>query len=343
MKQLTFTVGFSAISVCLALSLMGMGPGMEPGESTVGPVTEGQTVASETPGEILNYESPVFTGDGEAHRPKQELEKDGKQYRLVFSELQKAVKTGRSKFVSSQITFSLEGDWQPPDKAEILVTDEDTGQSLEYTVPRMEIVEVRTEWIDDFTFPVTVSDYGAEAFLLGDKEIPGDVPLSQYGPDLLNYLGLSEDFYQVEEVRWDGEPYERDGKYVRDALAIGKKLVRSVKVRYGGQVDLPPVEGLKYHSVYREITGREDGEMPEEAMEESPPSERHESTSSISYEASEDLTSDENLMEKFSRWLMEHLTIIRLSAGFLAGILFAVILLVISTRQENKKKPGGSA
>lgn len=341
MKQLSFTAGFSVISVCLALSLVGMGPG--PGEPAVDPVMDGQTVADELKGEILSYESPIFTGNGETYRPKQELEKDGKKYRLVFSELQKAIKTGRSKFVSSQITFSLEGDWQPPDKAEILVTDEDTGQNLEYTVPRMEIVEERTGWTDDFAFPVTVSDYGAEAFLLGDKEIPGDAPLSQYGGDLLHYLGLSEDCYQVEEVRWNGEPYERDGKYIRDAIAIGKKLVRSVKVRYGGQVDLPPVEGLKYHSVYREITGEEDGEIPEETMEESPPPERRESAPPPPYEATGDLTSDGNLMEKISRWLMEHLTVIRLSAGFLAGILFAVILLIISARQGKKKKPGGSA
>lgn len=282
----------------------------------------------------LIYESPVFIGSGEEFRPKQEIKEDGKLYRLAESELQRAVKDGRKQFVSSWISFSLEGNWDSPGTAEIMVEDEDTGQKKEYTVPKIEVKETGREWSDDFSFSVTVSGYGADSFWLGETEIPGDVPLVQFGSELLYYLKLPEDCYQVEAVEWAGEPYEQDGILCRDAWASGKKLVRNVEARYGGQVELPPVEGMKYYCVYEEVVEesrngelkpaeRQDMGSAEEVVHQS-----EEQTMEISSESAG------SLLERVFRWLIEHITVVRIGAVFLAGILMAVLLLVLSGRRK---------
>lgn len=331
---------FRLFLVLMALALLGAGP-EDAGAADTGPESGHSGRSGEEQAEELVYESPVFIGDGEAYRPELEIEQAGKRYQLVSSELQKAVKEGRSKFVSSWISLALEGEWEPPEQAEILVEDEDTGIKKEYTVPMLEMKEKSREWTDDFSFSVTVSGYGAETFWLGDMEIPGEKPLDQCGPELLLYLGLPAEYYHVEEVEWLGEPYEKEGILCRDAQARGRKLMRNMEVRYGGQVKLPPAEGLKYYCVYREILEEEgSGEETEAALEEEHVTQNTERMFQEEVETTSGTAGNDSgtLAEQFLRWLTQHLTIVRVGAVFLAGILFAVLLLVLAGR---KKKRGG--
>lgn len=331
---------FQVILVLLALALLGAGPedtGVEETGSGDGPSYK----SGDKQAEELIYESPVFIGDGEVYRPAPEMEKEGKRYHLVSSELQKAVKEGRSKLVSSWISFALEGEWEPPEKAEILVADEVTGTKKEYTVPMLEMKEKSREWSDDFSFEITVSGYGAETFRLGEMEISGETPLDQCGPELLLYLGLPAGYYQVEEVEWLGEPYEKEGVFCRDAQARGRKLMRNMEVCYGGQVELPPAEGLKYYCVYREILEEEEsGEETEAAPKEERVTQNTERTVQEEAETTSETAGNNSgtLAEQFFRWLTQHLTIVRVGVVFLAGIMFAILLLVLAGR---KKKRGG--
>lgn len=302
-------------------------------------VGAGPEYAEDQAGRLI-YESPVFVGDGEAYRPKQEIEQDGRQYRLVTSELQKAIQTGRDRFVSSQISFALEGDWDPPETAGIMVKDDETGLEKEYTVPRMKIEERNREWSDDFSFAVTVSGYGAESFWLGETEIPGDVPLIQYGPELLRYLNLPEAYYQLEEVVWSGEVYEKEGILCRDAQAKGRKLIRNMEVSYGGQVELPPVEGMKYYCVYQEKKEEQREESEEETANQMG-NNGEELTEPNRREEGADIQNNrdysETQLDKILRWFTEHLTVVRIGAVFFAGIFFAVLLLILTGK---KKKEG---
>lgn len=329
---------FQAILLLLALALLGAGPedtGVE--ETGSGDGSSGRNREEQT--EELIYESPVFIGDGEAYRPAPEMEKEGKRYHLVSSELQKAVKEGRSKLVSSWISFALEGEWEPPEKAEILVADEVAGTKKEYTVPILEVREKSREWSDDFSFSVTVSGYGSEIFRLGDMEISGETPLDQYGPELLLYLGLPAEYYQVEEVEWLGEPYEKEGVLCRDAQARGRKLMRNMEVRYGGQVELPPAEGLKYYCVYREILEvEESGEETEAAPKEERATQNTERVVQEETETTSETAGNDSgtLAEQFLRWLTQHLTIVRVGVVFLAGIFFTVLLLVLAGRKKKR-------
>lgn len=329
---------FQLILFLTALALLGAGP-EDAGAADIGPESGYSGRSGDAQAEELIYESPVFIGDGESHRPELEMEQAGKRYQLVSSELQKAVKEGRSKFVSSWISLALEGEWEPPEQAEILVEDEDTGIKKEYTVPRLEMKEKDRNWTDDFLFSVTVSGYGAETFWLGDMEIPGEKPLDQCGPELLSYLGLPAEYYHVEKVEWLGEPYEKEGVLCRDAQARGRKLMRNMEVCYGGQVELPPAEGLKYYCVYREILEEEEsGEETEAAPKEERATQNTERVVQEETETTSETAGNDSgtLAEQFLRWLTQHLTIVRVGVVFLAGIMFAVLLLVLAGRKKKR-------
>lgn len=87
----------------------------------------------------------------------------------------------------------------------------------------MDVEEISREWSDTFSFSVTVSGYGADSFYLGDMEIPGNADLADYGEKLLDLAGLSREYYRVDRVEWDGEPYE-DGEVIcRNAACSWKQ------------------------------------------------------------------------------------------------------------------------
>ena len=129
----------------------------------------------------ITYESPVFTGDGEAFRPKELLEQGGITYRLVSTNIRRAKKEGELTYLSSEFSCELEGNDAPPETAVITVWDETLEAEYQREVPLLEAKEQEIVWQEDFTFPITVSSYGADSFMLGEYEIPGDAELSEYG------------------------------------------------------------------------------------------------------------------------------------------------------------------
>lgn len=138
--------------------------------------------------------------------------------------------------------MSWRADRIPRKPARVTLTDEQTGQEYEREIPKLETEETSAQWTGGFQFLITVSGYDADVFQLGNAEIPKDAELSSYGTEFLEYLGLPEECYRVENVEWSGETYEKEGILCRDARATGEKLVRNVEVRYGGQVKTPEVK-----------------------------------------------------------------------------------------------------
>ncbi len=151
------------------------------------------------------------------------------------------------------IPYDLEGDDTVPETADVPLIDEESGTEFERELSLVDVEEISREWSDTFSFPVTVSGYGADSFYLGDMEIPGNADLADYGEKLLDLAGLSREYYRVDRVEWDGEPYE-DGEVIcRNAAAVGSKLVRNVKAKYGGQIRTPDLEGKQYIGIYEEV------------------------------------------------------------------------------------------
>lgn len=217
--------------------------------------------------ETLTLEGPVFTDAGQAPELKEILGRDGKQYRLVSRRIRQASQGGTMTYASVTVPYVLEGRQEPPETAWVTLTDEQTGQEYEREIPRLETEETSTQWTSGFQFLITVSGYDAEVFQLGNAEIPKDAELSSYGTEFLEYLGLPEECYRVENVEWDGETYEKEGILCRDARAAGEKLVRNVEVRYGGQVKTPEVKGKQYIGLYEEIRREPESSQEKESQE----------------------------------------------------------------------------
>ena len=241
--------------------------------------------------------------------------------------------TGVWTYVSSNVPYELEGRQEPPATAVILLNDERTGRDYERELPRMEVIEKERVWNADFFFSLTVSGYGADIFLLGDTEIPADADLSLYGDIFLEYLGLSEECYRVNQIEWNGESYECDGVLCRDALASGEKLVRYVDVKYGGQVRLPdvPGESEEQHTETEEIM---EIETKEENVEETTAvSETEDETETLEIRVEE----REFWNEKIGKWIREHLIVVTVSLVFLVILILTMVLLIVSGKKKKSR------
>lgn len=256
-------------------------------------------------------------------------------------------------YASSSISYALEGNEEPPETATILIIDETSGQEFEREVPRLEIKEKGSTWSDDFSFPLTVTGYDADSFLLGDVEIPAGNDLSEYGEEFLSYLGLPQDCYRVERIVWTGEPYEQDGIICRNAEAFGEKLIRNVDVYYGGQVLIPVMQDRQYTDGYEEISPATEEDTTEESLDEpeeeealpdaivKPEPEAGPESTTVILEsrsiAPPEPVSQPGLIKQITQWLTEHLTVISFGTGFFFVLLAAVILFWVSGRKKRKR------
>lgn len=282
--------------------------------------------------ETLTYESPIFTGGGEEFLPEETRTEGEKEYRLVSTRIRNAKKTGEMTYAQVTIPHDLEGDDTVPETADVPLIDEQSGTEFERELSLVDVEEISREWSDTFSFSVTVSGYGADSFYLGDMEIPGKADLADYGEKLLDLAGLSREYYRVDRVEWDGEPYE-DGEVIcRNAAAVGSKLVRNVKAKYGGQIRTPDLEGKQYIGIYEEVlpeTEDETGIEPEPEIMSQP--ETIPDTSEETVQAS--------LAERIIEWLESHITTITVS--FVSVLLLAagIWLFVKSGKKPGRQSP----
>lgn len=291
--------------------------------------TEAKT---ETKTEAVTYESPVFTDGGEPFFPKERLERGGKEYRLVSTKIEPAVKEGTKTYASAVVPYVLEGRQEPPEKAVVALIDDATGTEYERELPRLEVMEKESFWDNEFSFSVTVSGYDLDGFLLGETEIPAGSDLAVYGKEFLEFLELPEDCYKVETVEWDGECYEQDGALCRNAIASGVKRMRNVEVKYGGQVQTPEVHGRRYVGIYEEIAAMTEEKEIQEEPEQEIQVHIYETENRI-HEPSK----EEGFFQRALHWMEKHLTVVVFGAEFflvffLAGVLFWLLY------RENKRK-----
>lgn len=222
-------------------------------------------------------------------------------------------------YVSSEIAYELEGGQEPPEHAALYLNGEEEGKTQELSLVGGK--EVYREWTDGFCFPITVTGYDGDIFLLGDVEIDAGEDLLHYKKEFLEYLGLSEECYQIDEIQWTGETYEREGVLCRNALARGKKLMRYVNARYGGNVRL-----LK--------------KATEEALEEVTETLEEETETALESESRENVLEiaeqELSLFDKILRWFKEHLTIVSVSILFLLGVILSIFWILKLKKEESR-------
>lgn len=322
----------AALLLVLSPALLGAGPGAETRtetgfevETEIGAgIRTGVKAGAEPQADSLTWESPVFTGGGEEYRPKEEMEKEGKKFRLISTRIRSAKKEGNLTYASASIPLSLEGREEPPETAVISVTEEGIGTEFEREVPLVSVIEKETVWSSDFSVDVTVMDYDADHFFLGDVEIPDTENLSAYEKELLDFLGLAEDCYRINEVVWKGEAYEKDGSLCREAEARGEKLVRKIEAVYGGEVRTPEIQGKQYIGIYEEILSK-----PEEETAKMQSEEKREQETEAPEQITQETVQEPAAESGFRQWLISHITVLSVGIGALlicaAGIAFAVL------------------
>jgi len=218
--------------------------------------------------ETLSYESPIFTDGEKRFEPEERKSFNGKEYQLVSKEITNAKKKGEMTYAQVWISYDLEGDDRVPETADVPLIDETSGIEFERELSLIHVEEVSTMWSDTFRFGVVVSGYGADTFYLGDQEISGLADLADYGEELLEMAGLSKEYYRVDHVEWDGDPYENGEEICRNAIAGGSKMIRKVKAEYGGQIQTPDLEGKRYIGIYEEILPEQERETDTESATE---------------------------------------------------------------------------
>lgn len=209
-------------------------------------------ILSEKPQEtaLYLYETPVFT-DKNGYQAEGSLEHDGKTYVLQEKKLVEAIADERTKYAEAKVAYeAVEWPGELPNVSPVTVTDENTGQEITAMLPEKRTEKGKTYWISDFAFPIQITGYETDSFLLGDVEIPREAELIDYSSEFLTFLGLPSEYYRITSIEWDGEPEEKDGTQVRTATARGDKLVYDAEVTYGGEVKLPKVKGYRYQCRY---------------------------------------------------------------------------------------------
>ncbi|MFW6680705.1 hypothetical protein ACOAOT_24070 [Lacrimispora sp. AGF001] len=205
------------------------------------------------PGEVLTVDSPAFVGSSEDYAPLETIIKEGKKYYLTNSEILDIFTEEKTEYSESSILYEgVEYIDLMPETAWVQVITEDLKLKQTVELPVVSQVEERSYWDYNFTFPIEVSGYQEDTYLLGDREISNGAPLTDYTEEFLKYLNLPGDYYEITSIVWTGEPVERNGDMVRNAQARGKKLVKNIRAVYGGEVTVPSVQARIYRGNYEE-------------------------------------------------------------------------------------------
>ena len=224
----------------------------------------GIEVQAEQKPETMQIISDAFLeAYGEKYRPAQIYQYGTARYELQSLEQIKKEIPQKEQTVEETVQYTaVEQAEQLPETYHAWVKDQNTD--AEFTNWR---------WVDGFSLPITVQQYDAEAYYLGDQVVrakEGD-PFAAYAKELLKLAGLSPKYYKITSTRWEGGPWlGEDGYWYRKAEAEGEKYVADCEVIYGDVVMLPAETGYAWKAVYKkmpEITMNQTGSSEEEQKE----------------------------------------------------------------------------
>ncbi|MCC8028004.1 MAG: prealbumin-like fold domain-containing protein, partial [Clostridium sp.] len=197
--------------------------------------------------------SEPFLDDYMNHVPDKTILEDGITYTLERYKTIPQMLEERTMYVTDAIMYpAMEAIEKVPQTARITVTDDVTGQKKEAVLPLIDYSFSNARWKNGFEFEITVSDYDADYFMLGDKmvSIEEEYPLSGYERDLLKMVGLSESAYRIDRISWNGSEYLDQGILYRNLKASGQMLVSDCTARYGGDATLDAIDGQAIEAVY---------------------------------------------------------------------------------------------
>lgn len=130
------------------------------------------------------------------------------------------------------------------------------GELLEYTLPMTEFAMCEDwQWRDDFVATMTIYNYNSAYYQLQEGVYmpynDTSPQISGFEPYLLQYLGLSEEYYKITSAAWVGDTYyNSEGVLCRNAELYGQRYTATYNANYKNTVLLPNVEGFKATATY---------------------------------------------------------------------------------------------
>lgn len=209
------------------------------------------------PGDEIRLTSEIFKdADSDFYAPPSEYtDEAGTRYELESWNTVALPDERVEKPVQSEVIYNgMEFIDQIPQEAEISFYDEYQAADIISYYPARETVCIKEEWAPGLEIPVTYHDYRSDAYQLGEYLIVPDEDrpkLEGYEAVLLAMAGLPESDYCINDICWDGNPYQDETEtWCRDAVATGEKRLCDYKVVYGGTAILSEPGGIQWEAVY---------------------------------------------------------------------------------------------
>ncbi len=243
--------------------------------------------------------------------------------------------------VRKEVSYqAVEEEGELPQKITVSVLAKEDEEDV--ACQAVEWVEEASYWQDDFSFPMTFYEYGADTYQLGDRILKADelsVLAAQYGEEILTFMGLSPEEYEVTDLVWNGDAYQNEeGVICRDARGVGRRLLRDYRVVYEGSVDPERWKKLRRDSTWKAETETASPVEEEPAPEETKTEETQkqtETTVTIQKE-SETETQPERIRSKVQEFF-EKVTQIFLVAVGIGALFFFGGLFVLACMRIGRK------
>ena len=177
----------------------------------------GIEVQAEQKPETMQIISDAFLeAYGEKYRPAQIYQYGTARYELQSLEQIKKEIPQKEQAVEETVQYTaVEQAEQLPETYHAWVKDQDTGVETEAELPVKDAEFTNWRWVDGFSLPITVQQYDAGAYYLGDQVVrakEGD-PFAAYAKELLKLAGLSPKYYKITSTRWEGGPWLGEDGY----------------------------------------------------------------------------------------------------------------------------------
>lgn len=287
-------------------------------------------------GDSYIYTTAGVSEQGELIDPEQTIEHNGTIYQLKSKELKETTSDAFTKHVERTISyFDIEDNDQIPGIAEIVATD-DFGNEISKYMPLIDFTIEKENWDSSFEFPIKITDYDADSFMLNGTEVQKGDPLINYEREFLEYLGLDVDYYKINSIEWDGEEYRSNGHVCRNAIAKGDKVIKDITALYGGEMAFGTATLYSYECTYI------NPEKPDTTI--------YTVKATATYKVSHDNiiapkepaplipdTPSQNFFQRMIDWAIEN-PIAALSIGTLIVVCIVILILFLLSRKKKEEE-----
>ena len=294
----------------------------------------------EVEGDTYLYRTEMAGSEEELEEPSETIEYEGISYTLKSKEIKKFENENYTKHVERTVLYKgIEDKDQIPGLAEIVEKDL-AGNEVSKYMPLIELTVEKENWDSTFEFPIKITNYDADTFLLNGTEIKKTDALINYEMEFLEYLGLDKDYYRIDSIEWDGEQYTSKGIVYRNAVAKGDKVVKDITALYGGEMVFGKSTQYAYECVYvnhdnpdstiytKKATAIYSEIIPETIVESESESEPEPLVPGVP---------SKNFFQKFADWVVQN-PIAALGIGTLLIIGIIIIILFLLSRKKKEEE-----